>query len=132
MSVLPKVVVAIDGPAGAGKSSVAKRLAQELGYALVDTGALYRAVALLAREQGIGWQDDAQLTALIGRHAFRFQWEAGGLRLWLDSRALGDELRTQEISTGASVVSKLPSVRQALLPVQRGRRQVWRSRDGGP
>lgn len=116
-------IVAIDGPAGAGKSTVARELARRLGFTIVDTGAIYRAVALAAQRAGIDWQDDAGLARLL---------DAGGFHLSFadDSRALlnGDDvtsaIRTPEISRGASVVSARPVVRKKLLGLQRelGRR----------
>src|SRR5207245_265960 len=74
-SPMPRLVVAIDGPAGAGKSSVSKRLAQVLGYRLLDTGAIYRSVALLAREQGVDWGDAAGCAALARGLDIDFRWE---------------------------------------------------------
>jgi len=110
-------IVAIDGPAGAGKSTVARKLARRLGYAMVDTGAIYRAVALAAQRAGIAWDDDAGLTRLLepglpiafGEH---------------DEVSLGGEditaaIRTPEMSRGASVVSARPVVRARLLGLQR-------------
>lgn len=113
------VVVAIDGPAGAGKSTASRMLADRLGYTLVDTGAIYRAVALSAREHGIDW-DDARA---MGEHASRLGIAMapgeGGVRVFVDGRDRTPELRTPEISQGASKVSAHPTVRDALLALQR-------------
>jgi cytidylate kinase len=109
------VIVAIDGPAGAGKSTLSRRVAERLGYTLVDTGALYRAVALLARRAGIGWDDGPRLGALTDR--LRFEFVDGALLV--DGERLGDALRTSEMGLGASQVSAHREVRDALLGVQR-------------
>jgi cytidylate kinase len=119
---MPKrIVVAIDGPAGAGKSTVAREVAKRLGYVLVDTGALYRGVALAARERSVSWNDGPALGALATGLRLEFSSGTDGLqRLLVDGRDRADEIRTPEISMGASDVSKHPEVRAALLGIQRG------------
>ncbi|MEM9190040.1 MAG: (d)CMP kinase [Myxococcota bacterium] len=113
-------VVAIDGPAGAGKSSVSKQVAEELGFIRVDTGALYRGVALLAREQGIAWSDGEAVATMARNLDLRFEAAPGGAALLIvNGRDRTSELRTPEISEGASEVSKHPPVRDALLGLQR-------------
>ena len=115
-----KPIVAIDGPAGAGKSTVARRLAVRLGYTLVDTGALYRAVALAATERGIAWDDDARLGPLCGAIVIQLETTAdGATRLLLDGRDRSADIRTPEMSRGASAVSARGPVRAALLGMQR-------------
>lgn len=117
--------VAIDGPAGAGKSTVSRRVAEALGYVLLDTGALYRSIALAAHEAGIPWTDTARVGALAAdlalRHAIRFEPSTGGgpPRLFLDDRDVSAAIRTQDISNGASQVSAIPAVRDALMELQR-------------
>jgi cytidylate kinase len=109
-------IVAIDGPAGAGKSTVARQLARRLGFSMIDTGAIYRAVALAARRAEIPWDDDDGLRKLL---------DAGlGLvfredRVLLKGRDVTEALRTPEITRGASVVSARPVVREKLLGLQR-------------
>ncbi len=113
------MIVAIDGPAGAGKSTVSRRLAARLGLALVDTGALYRCVALAALESGVGWDDDAALAELLPRLAIGFGWEGGEPKVYLDGRDVSAAIRSPQISQGASAVSARPVVRDGLLGLQR-------------
>ncbi|MHB8420725.1 MAG: (d)CMP kinase [Myxococcales bacterium] len=113
------MIVAIDGPAGAGKSTVSRRLAARLGFALVDTGALYRCVALAALRSGIAWDDDAALARLLPGLSLSFGWEAGEPRVLLAGADVSAEIRDPEISRGASAVSARPVVRDGLLELQR-------------
>lgn len=113
-------VVAIDGPAGAGKSTVASRLADRLEFVLVDTGALYRGVALSAIRANVDFGDGPALGALTARLEFSFSKPAGQpSRLYIGSEDCADAIRTPEISTAASYVSSHPEVRAALLGLQR-------------
>ena len=123
----PLPLVTIDGPAGAGKSTVSQELADRLGYTYLDTGALYRTVALCVGEDaslqqalGSGRLDEgaqARLGELTGGLPIRF--EDGGRRTWLGERDVTDVIRTPEISQAASKVSAVPAVREALLGLQR-------------
>jgi len=112
-------VVAIDGPAGAGKSTVARALADRLGYTFLDTGALYRAVALMAKRQGIPWEDGFSLGKMAGELDIVFLRDDGKTRILANQSDVTDEIRTAEISQGASKVSALPEVRAGLLDMQR-------------
>jgi len=114
-----RFVVAIDGPAGSGKSTVARRVAGALGCTLLDTGALYRSLALVAREAGVLWDSPAPLAELASRMQVRFVREGDDNRVLLGERDVSREIRTPEISLGASRVSALPPVREALLEMQR-------------
>ena len=128
-------VIAIDGPAGAGKSTIARRLARQLDYQLIDTGALYRTVAYVARREGVDWEDEEALAEIAGDLDLSFRRVDGDNVLFCDGEALRDEIRTQEIGYGARVVSAHPAVREALVEVQRemgeSRSSVLEGRDIG-
>ncbi len=121
---LPLPIVAIDGPAGAGKSTVARNLADALGFVLVDTGAMYRAVALAAERAGIVWSDGPSLGRLAGglvsEAALSFERDpVRGVRVKLRGEDVSDAIRTPSIGMGASTVSAHADVRAALLDLQR-------------
>jgi cytidylate kinase len=109
-------VIAIDGPAGAGKSTVARALARRLGFFLLDTGAIYRTVALAASRHGVAFSDADRLGAIAEGLAIRFDEEG---RVFLGDEDVSKAIRTPEMSQGASTVSAHPPVRQALLGLQR-------------
>ena len=113
------LIVAIDGPAGAGKSTIAKRVAAHLGATLLDTGAIYRSVALVARRRGISWDDERRLADLAAALPLRFKLLDGVNHVFVADEDVSSAIRTQEIATGASQVSRLPDVREALLGAQR-------------
>jgi CMP/dCMP kinase len=112
-------IVAIDGPAGAGKSTVSKLLARRLGFALVDTGAIYRCVALAAIRQGVALDDDAGLGRLLETIEVSFQVVGDENRVLLGTEDVSAQIRVPEISMGASQVSSRPVVRAGLLALQR-------------
>ncbi len=109
-------VIAIDGPAGAGKSTVARALARKLGFFLLDTGAIYRAVALAAARAGVAFDDGARLAEVARALPIRFD-EAG--RVLLGDEDVSAAIRTPEMSQAASTVSAHAPVRAALLDLQR-------------
>jgi cytidylate kinase len=117
-------IVAIDGPAGAGKSTVTRRVAQRLGFRILDTGALYRSVALAAERARASFDDEAGVAAIAAamaaRRAVDFVPDGGlGQKVLLDGEDVTLAIRTQAMSDGASRVSALPRVRAALLELQR-------------
>jgi cytidylate kinase len=117
-------VVAVDGPAGAGKSTVSRKLADALGFVLVDTGALYRTVALAAQRAGVEWTDGQRLgeqaVAILARHDLSLAAAPGrGALVLLAGEDVSTAIRTPAIGLGASQVSAHPEVRAALLDLQR-------------
>jgi cytidylate kinase len=132
---MKKLLITIDGPAGAGKTTVSRALAERLGYRYIDTGALYRGVAYEVSRRGIDPQNDNELRELCHQLQLSFVTNEKGLRLYSDKTDISDFIRTPEISLLASAVSAKSVVRQYLLEVQRdiGRQKaaVFEGRDMG-
>ena len=115
-----KQSIGIDGPAGAGKSTVAKRVAAILGIPYLDTGAMYRAFAVAAKRHGVACDDEAAVAALIGAIDMKVRYtETGEQHILVDGEDVTGELRTEEISQGASLVSRVPAVRDRMTELQR-------------
>jgi cytidylate kinase len=118
-----KPIVAIDGPAGSGKTTVSRRVAERLGYVVLDTGALYRTLALATSRAGLDPAKDelgSFVSALVARGAIALVARPdGGARVMLDGEDVSELIRTPEMSERASVVSAIPEVRTALLSLQR-------------
>ena len=112
------LVIAIDGPAGAGKSTVAKMLALELGLTYLDTGAMYRCIALKTHRDGFG-PEDGEAAAMIGRHTEITFGPGNPQRVLLDGEDVTKAIRTQDISDLASALSVFPSVRRLLVERQK-------------
>lgn len=117
MTEAKRLIVAIDGPAGAGKSTIARSLAHKLGITYIDTGAMYRAVALWALRAGIDLNDSHRLEQLA-REA-RVEFAAGDTRVLLNGEDVTDAIRQPEVTEGASKVSAVPGVRRAMREEQR-------------
>jgi cytidylate kinase len=113
------VIIAIDGPSGAGKSTLAKRLARELGFIYLDTGAMYRALALKLLRQGVDLADDARVNQLVRQTAIDLREKDGKLQVLLDGCDVAADIRTPEVSQMASKSSALSVVRARLLELQR-------------
>ena len=113
-----KIVVAIDGPVGAGKSTVAREVARALGYLYIDTGAMYRAVAWAARQRSIPWEDEGAASSLAATLPIRLEATDAAPRVLVDGQDVTTAIRSPEMSTGASVVSTHPGVREALVRQQ--------------
>lgn len=117
---MKQISVAIDGPSGAGKSTLARQAAQALGFLYVDTGAIYRTVALACHRNGVSPQQPEQVAALLPRLKIDLDYGADGVqRMLLDGKDVSDQIRTPEISMLTSAVSALPEVRAFLLEKQR-------------
>ena len=116
---LNQLIVAIDGPAGVGKSTVAKMLAARLGYLYLDTGALYRAVAWNVLHHAVNPAEARAVESLLPTTLIEMQFEDRTVQVLVNGKNITDELRTPAVSAGASVVSAIPAVRAWLLPVQR-------------
>jgi CMP/dCMP kinase len=114
-----KLTIAIDGPAGSGKSTVSQLLARALGYKLVDTGAIYRCVALAATRRGLAPQDSVELACLVRSLAIDFSWVGDVNRVQLDGEDVTDAIRQPQISQPSSQFAAVPGVRAALLELQR-------------
>lgn len=115
-----KLVVAIDGPAGAGKSTTAKELALRLGYRYIDTGAMYRAITLLALNQGIAMDCDEELTRLAKDAVINFApLTKDGNFVYLNGQDVTDDIRTSRVNENVSFVARVPGVRHALVIKQR-------------
>ena len=113
------VSVAIDGPAGAGKSTLARRLAAEMGYIYVDTGAMYRAIGLYAVRQGKDPHDAAAVEALLPQIHLDTKLEEGTQHFYLNGEDVSSAIRAEEIGMAASAVAAIPAVRTFLLDAQR-------------
>lgn len=132
---MKRLIITIDGPSGAGKTTVSRMLADRLGYKYIDTGALYRGVALEAISAGLSPENDKGLKKLCSTLKMKFMHDEKGLRLISNDSDITDQIRTPEISMFASAASARPVVRSFLLDLQRylGREKgtVFEGRDMG-
>ncbi len=113
-----KIVIAIDGPAASGKSSVAKNLAEKLGFTYVDTGAMYRAITYLAIRKNIVDDVDAVID-LVKNIKIELKFENGLTRVFINGEEVTEHIRTPEVNAKVSEVSRIPEVRQELVKIQR-------------
>ena len=113
---MKNLIIAIDGPSGAGKGTLARTIAQRLGYRHIDTGAMYRAVAWKAAHEGLPLEDDATVAALARRA--RYEQQDG--RILIDGHDVTRDIRTPEMDKAAATVARLPQVREVLVGQQRG------------
>ncbi|MBQ8949765.1 MAG: (d)CMP kinase [Eubacterium sp.] len=111
--------IAIDGPAGAGKSTIAKLVAKELGFLYVDTGAMYRAIALYLLENKVDYNEESSLLAALGKINIEIRYIDGQQRVILNDRDVSDLIRREEVGNAASTTSALKPVRAKLLDLQR-------------
>ncbi len=111
--------ITIDGPAGGGKTTIAKSVAKALGITYLDTGAMYRAVAYYVKSKGVDFDDTKAIEGMLDSIDLRVELGGGEQKTMVDGKVLGDELRTPEISQGASIVCKIPALRQKMADKQR-------------
>lgn len=119
MRIMSKNVIAIDGPAGSGKSTTARLVARKLGFLYLDTGAMYRAISLKALEKGVDVNDEASLERLTKGSAIEFQNEEGAHRILLDGRDVSEKIREPEVNRNVSYVSMHKKVRRLLVEMQK-------------
>lgn len=115
---MKSIAIAIDGPAGAGKSTIARALAAKMGYIYVDTGALYRAVGYAVSARGEDWHDEAAVVASLPHIEVALRHVDGQQRVFVNGEDVSDRIRTPEMSMAASAVSALPPVREFLFHLQ--------------
>ncbi len=130
------MIIAIDGPSGAGKSTLGRMLARELGLLYLDTGAMYRAAALAVMRSGVSTQDSAAVAQVVTGAKINLEGDPDSLRVTLDGQDVSEEIRREEVSQSASIISTNSEVRRALVSSQRtlgerGRGAVLDGRDIG-
>lgn len=116
---MPKRIITIDGPAGAGKSTVAKELARRLGIFYLDTGAMYRALTLKAIRGGIRLEDEQLLAGLAKRTQIDFQNHSGGTKVFLDGEDVSEEIRSLEVTNKTFYIARAPAVRAVVVQWQK-------------
>lgn len=115
---MKRFAIAVDGPAGSGKSTVAKAVARKLGIIYVDTGAMYRTVALHCSQKNISWEKEAEVVASLDDLKMKIVPEEGGQRILLNDVDVTTEVRSAEIGKGASAVAVYPKVRERMVEMQ--------------
>ncbi len=116
---MSRINIAIDGPAGAGKSTVAKSISKIMGIVYLDTGAMYRTVALKAIRSGMDTKDAEGLASLVESIDIKIEYKDNEQRIYLDGADVSDQIRTPEVSIGASNVAVIPAVRIRMVELQR-------------
>ena len=109
------MIIAIDGPAGSGKSTIAKRVAKQLNYRYIDTGAMYRAVAWTAQEKGLDLEDQTKMAEIAGSLNIEFVPGTGGQSLLVDGENVSTKLKNETVGKGAAIVASQKPVREVLV-----------------
>jgi len=116
---MKKIIIAIDGPAGSGKSTTARLVAQKLGYIYIDTGAMYRALTLKVIELGIDPNDESLITKIAENTKIELLYENGNLKVILDGKDVSEKIRSPEVTSLVSIVSAHPKLRDIMVKKQR-------------
>lgn len=111
--------IAIDGPASAGKSTIAKLVAKKLGYIYCDTGAMYRSVTYMAKQEKVSYSDELRIVELMNKFKINFKNDINGQKVFINEQDISDEIRSVDITNNVSEVSALKLVREKLLELQR-------------
>lgn len=129
------MIITIDGPAGTGKTTIARKVAEKLGYLYFDTGAMYRSATYLMLKENIDLEDKTRVSSFLEQFKFTIRSERGGKRYFVDSEDVTDLIRTSEITKHVSAVSSLTAVRETLVAIQRdfgqGTNSIFEGRDMG-
>jgi cytidylate kinase len=112
-------IIAIDGPAGSGKSTTAKLVAKELGFAFLDSGAMYRTIALAVLQRGVGFDNSDEIIKILFDSKLDFMFEPGRLAILLDGEDITDRIRTPEVNQVVPIVAAIPEIRHQMVPIQR-------------
>jgi len=114
-----KIIIAIDGPAGAGKSTIAKLIAKKLDFFYIDTGAMYRALTLKAKQKNLKLDDESQMIVLAKCTRIQLDYKNGNLNVLLDGKDVSEEIRTPYVTDGVSTIAKIKAVREVMTHLQR-------------
>ncbi len=127
------MIIAIDGPAGSGKSTTARAVAEQLGYVYVDTGAMYRTVALafIWNRVPVGWASAEEIRELLSNIRLDMRFEPDGMRIFLDGQDVTGEIRTRQVTEVASRVAVIPEVRKRMVEEQRRLARIQEKERGG-